>query len=91
VNGHLVKRRQRGIAHQVDGRFSDMLELIKKAEEARLESERRLTKALAIVSARTGHPFTTIEALIRAEDQGLPPRRNATGQRRRKNDAKENL
>jgi len=93
-------RLNRRIEKNVDGRFSEMLKLIEEqtrridtaesraaAEHAaRLVSEKRMTLALSIVSARTGHPFTDVESLIRAEDLGHPPRR-PSGQtpRRRRN------
>jgi hypothetical protein len=86
-------RKQDRIERHVDGRFSDMLKVIDKLSAhveketlARIESERRITKALATISARTGHPFTTIDDLLRAEDVGREPRRpSGTVPRRRKN------
>jgi len=93
-------RLNKQIARDVDGRFSEMLGVIAKLtdrmdmaerhasaeREARLTGEKRMVLALSVISARTGHPFTDIEALIRAEDLGRPPRRPAgTVPRRRKN------
>ena len=81
-NGRLNRR----IERNVDGRFGEMLKLIdslsKRADEeqaARMQSEQRMTLALSVVSARTGHPFTDVESLIRAEDLGRPPRRPPSG------------
>lgn len=94
--GFANARINRRIERNVDGRFSEMIKLINalstRADEAdrRAASDKRtLTTALSIIAARTGHPFTTVEALIRAEDLGLPPRRPPSASPRRRRNSGE--